>query len=69
MMNHVYKQVELTGSSTESIDDAVKCAIARASQTLRNLNWFEIIETRGHIEDGKVAHWQVTLKVGMRLED
>ncbi|MFJ2992698.1 dodecin [Pandoraea sp. NPDC087047] len=69
MKNHVYKQIELTGSSTKSIDDAVKGAIERASKTLRNLNWFEITETRGHIEDGKVAHWQVTLKVGMRLED
>ncbi|VVE07253.1 dodecin [Pandoraea anhela] len=69
MTNHVYKQIELTGSSTKSIDDAVKGAIERASKTLRNLNWFEITETRGHIEDGKVAHWQVTLKVGMRLED
>ncbi|VVE42550.1 Dodecin [Pandoraea aquatica] len=69
MTNHVYKQIELTGSSTQSIEDAVKGAIERASKTLRNLNWFEITETRGHIEDGKVAHWQVTLKVGMRLED
>ncbi|AVF39820.1 hypothetical protein AL486_08960 [Pandoraea apista] len=69
MTNHVYKQIELTGSSPKSIDDAVSCAIERASKTLRNLNWFEIIETRGHIEDGKVAHWQVTLKVGVRLED
>ena len=69
MSNHVYKQIELTGSSTQSIDDAVKCAIERASKTLRNLNWCEITETRGHIEDGKVAHWQVTLKVGVRLED
>lgn len=69
MKNHVYKQIELTGSSTKSIDDAVKGAIERASKTLRNLSWFEVTETRGHIEDGKVAHWQVTLKVGMRLED
>lgn len=69
MNTHVYKQIELTGSSTQSIDDAVRGAIERASKTLRNLNWFEITETRGHIEDGKVAHWQVTLKVGMRLED
>ncbi|ALS58596.1 MULTISPECIES: dodecin [Pandoraea] len=69
MTQHVYKQIELTGSSEKSIDDAVKGAIKRASKTLRNLNWFEITETRGHIENGKVAHWQVTLKVGMRLED
>jgi flavin-binding protein dodecin len=69
MSNHVYKTIELTGSSPTSIDDAVKGAVEKASQTLRHLNWFEIVETRGHIEDGKVAHWQVTLKVGMRLED
>lgn len=69
MTNHVYKQIELTGSSPTSIDDAVKTAIEKASKTLRHLNWFEITETRGHIENGKVSHWQVTLKVGMRLED
>lgn len=69
MTNHVYKQIELTGSSPTSIEDAVQRAIAKASDTLRNLHWFEVTETRGHIENGKVAHWQVTLKVGMRLED
>lgn len=69
MSNHVYKQIELTGSSSKSIDDAVRTAIEKASKTLRHMNWFEITETRGHIEDGKVAHWQVTLKVGIRLED
>lgn len=69
MSNHVYKKVELTGSSEVSIEDAVQSAIAKASTTLRNLEWFEITETRGHLQDGKVAHWQVTLKVGLRIED
>ncbi|SMG06351.1 dodecin [Paraburkholderia susongensis] len=69
MSDHVYKKIELTGSSTQSIDDAVSTAIAKASKTLRNLHWFEVTETRGQIENGKVAHWQVTLKVGLRLDD
>ncbi|MVW71576.1 MULTISPECIES: dodecin [unclassified Bordetella] len=67
--NHIYKQIELVGSSTTSSDDAVAQAIARASETLRNLDWFEVTEVRGHIRDGKIAHWQVGLKIGMRLED
>lgn len=67
--SHVYKQIELVGSSPTSSDDAIKQAIARASETLRNLDWFEVTETRGHIKDGKVAHWQVSLKIGMRLEE
>ncbi|MDM9560661.1 MULTISPECIES: dodecin [Bordetella] len=66
--SHVYKQIELVGSSTTSSDDAIAQAIARASETLRNLDWFEVTEVRGHIKDGKVAHWQVGLKIGMRLE-
>jgi len=69
MSNHVYKQIELVGSSTKSSDDAITQAIARASDTLRNLDWFEVTEVRGHIKDGKVAHWQVGLKIGMRLDD
>ncbi|AKJ70156.1 hypothetical protein PATSB16_02560 [Pandoraea thiooxydans] len=69
MSNHVYKMIELTGSSSTSIEDAVQRAIGKASDTLHNLNWFEIVDTRGHIEGGKVAHWQVTLKVGMRLDE
>ena len=69
MSQHVYKTLELTGSSPQSIEHAVETAIAKASKTLRHLDWFEVVETRGHIADGKVAHWQVTLKVGMRLED
>jgi dodecin len=68
MQNHVYKQIELTGSSTVGIEDAVNTAIARASQTIRNMHWFEVVETRGHIEGDKVAHWQVTIKVGFTLE-
>ena len=67
--HHVYKIVELVGSSPNSIEDAIKSAIARAHQTLRNLRWFEVVETRGHIEDGEVHHYQVTLKVGFTLED
>jgi len=69
MTNHVYKQIELVGSSTVSTDDAIAQAIERASKTLRNLDWFEVTEVRGHIKDGKVAHWQVGLKLGMRLEE
>ncbi|AOB30485.1 hypothetical protein AKI39_06930 [Bordetella sp. H567] len=69
MANHVYKQIELVGSSTSSSDDAISRAIERASSTLRNIEWFEVTNVRGHIEQGKVAHWQVCLKIGMRIED
>ncbi|MCG1043340.1 dodecin family protein [Mycetohabitans sp. B8] len=69
MSDHVYKQIELTGSSTQSIQHAIENAIEKASQTLRNLHWFEVTDTRGHIENGKVIHWQVSLKVGLRIED
>ncbi|MDB5750090.1 MAG: hypothetical protein JWP65_511 [Ramlibacter sp.] len=68
MSDHVYKTLELTGSSTTGIEDAVGTAIAKASETVRNMQWFEVVQTRGHIEDGKVAHWQVTIKVGFTLE-
>ena len=68
MKDHVYKLVELAGSSTTSSDDAIRNAIATAAKTLRHLDWFEVIETRGHIADGKVAHFQVTLKAGFRIE-
>lgn len=68
MSNHVYKTIELTGSSTTAIEDAVSTAIARAHETVRNMQWFEVVETRGHIQDGKVAHWQVTIKIGFTLE-
>ncbi len=69
MSDHVYKQLELTGSSTTSSDDAIRTAIGKASKTVRNMHWFEVVETRGHIDGGKVAHWQVTIKVGFTLED
>lgn len=69
MSNHVYKIVELTGSSSESSDAAVKNAIARAGKTVRNMRWFEVTDTRGHIDGGDIAHWQVTLKVGFTLDD
>ncbi|HSJ23629.1 MAG TPA: dodecin [Longimicrobiales bacterium] len=69
MNDHVYKVVELTGSSTSSMEDAIRNAVRRASQTLRNLRWFEVIDTRGHIENGDIGHWQVTLKVGFTLDD
>lgn len=69
MPNHVYKTIELVGSSTESVEDAIRKAVGKASETVRNLRWFEVLETRGHVEDGKVGHWQVTLKIGFTLED
>jgi dodecin len=69
MSEHVYKITELTGSSPKSIEDAVSQAVTRASKTLRNLRWFEVSETRGHLENGKIAHWQVTVKIGFTLED
>ncbi len=68
MSDHVYKKIELTGSSAKSSDDAIQNALARASKTVRNMRWFEVVEVRGHIEDGKVAHWQVTVKVGFTLD-
>ena len=69
MDEHVYKSIEVTGSSKASIEDAVAKAVARASKTVRNLRWLQITDTRGHIEKGKVAYWQVTLKLGFTLED
>jgi len=68
MADHIYKVVEIVGSSSKGTDDAVQNAIARASKTLKNLDWFEVAETRGHLKDGKIAHYQVTLKIGFRLE-
>jgi flavin-binding protein dodecin len=68
MSNHVYKSIELTGSSPKSIDQAIANAIAKASKSLHNLRWFQVIDTRGEVEKGKVAHWQVTLKVGFTLD-
>ncbi len=68
MSDHVYKNIELTGSSEAGIEDACSRAIAKASESIRNIRWFEVVETRGHVEDGKIAHWQVTIKVGFTLE-
>jgi flavin-binding protein dodecin len=68
MSDHVYKVVELVGSSPTSIEDAIQTAIKRADQTLRNLRWFEVIQTRGHVENGEVRHYQVVLKAGFTLE-
>ena len=69
MQDHIYKVVEIVGSSQTSIEDAIQQAVTRASKTLDNLRWFQVVETRGHIQDGKVHHYQVTLKIGFRLED
>tara|TARA_R110002073_G_scaffold149182_2_gene302674 strand:+ start:18628 stop:18837 length:210 start_codon:yes stop_codon:yes gene_type:complete len=69
MSNHIYKKIELTGTSTSSIEDAVNNAISRAAKTVKGLRWFEVIETRGDIVDGKVSHWQVTIKVGFTLDE
>jgi dodecin len=69
MSEHVYKHLELTGSSTAGSDQAVRNAIEKASKTVRNIHWFQVLETRGHVADGKVAHWQVTIKVGFTLEE
>ena len=69
MSDHIYKVVEIVGSSDKSVEDAVEAAIARASKTTRHLRWFEVLQTRGEIRDGKVQHYQVTLKAGFTLED
>ena len=68
MSDHVYKIVELVGSSKDSIEDAIQTAIRRADATLRNLRWFEVVQTRGHVENGEVSHYQVVLKAGFTLE-
>jgi flavin-binding protein dodecin len=68
MTDHIYKKIELVGSSPRSIEDAVANAIDRAGKTIRNMRWLEVTETRGHIENGKLAHWQVTVKVGFTLD-
>ena len=68
MKNHVYKLIELTGTSTASIEDAIERAIERADKTVKQLCWFQVVETRGNIEKGKVLHWQVTIKVGFSIE-
>jgi len=68
MSNHTYKLTELVGSSPSSIEDAVQNAVAKASQTEKNLRWLEVVETRAHLENGRVAHWQVTVKIGSTIE-
>ncbi|MCO8123397.1 dodecin family protein [Stieleria sp. TO1_6] len=68
MSDHIYKKIEVTGSSTKGIEDAVEKAIAHAAKTIHALRWFEVTETRGHIVDGKVEHWQVTVKIGFTLD-
>ena len=69
MSDHVYKSIEITGSSPDGVTQAIDRAVTKASQSLRGLDWFEVTEIRGHIEQGTIAHYQVTLKVGFRLED
>ena len=66
--HHVYKTLELTGSSPNSIEDAIETAIGRASKTIRNIKWVEVLQQRAHVENGKIAHWQVTMKVGFTLD-
>ena len=68
MSDHVYKKIELVGSSSSSIEEAVGNAVARAQKTIRNMRWFEVIETRGNIENGRIDHWQVTISVGFTLD-
>ncbi|WP_136066529.1 dodecin [Modicisalibacter radicis] len=69
MSTHVYKHIELTGSSPKGIEDAVEQAIARANESLHDMRWFEVTDTRGHIEHGRIMHWQVTVKVGFTLAE
>jgi len=68
MKNHVYKVIEIVGSSETSIEDAISTAVAQASKTVRNMDWFEVVQTRGHIKNGNIGHYQVTLKIGFTLE-
>lgn len=69
MSEHVYKKIELVGSSKIGMEDAIHNAIAKAGETIRNLRWFEVVETRGQIENGQIAYWQVTVKIGFTIED
>ena len=69
MPSHVYKLIEVTGSSTEGLQEAIEVAVARAAKTIRNMRWFQVTETRGHIDNQKIAYWQVTVKIGFTLED
>jgi flavin-binding protein dodecin len=69
MSDRVYKKIELTGTSTTSLEEAIENAIARAAKSVRKMRWFEVVETRGRVDDGKVAEWQVTLKLGFAMDD
>jgi flavin-binding protein dodecin len=69
MSGHVYKKVEIVGSSPNSLQEAIENGVAKAAESLRNLRWFEVVDTRGQLDDGKIAHWQVTLKIGFTLDD
>jgi flavin-binding protein dodecin len=69
MEDHVYKQIEITGSSTESSDDAIRAAIAKVGESVKHMDWFNVIETRGYIEQSAVKYWQVLIKIGFRIED
>lgn len=69
MSNHVYKMIELTGSSDKSIEEAIQNAVAKAAKTVRNMRWFQVMETRGHIDNDQVQYWQVTIKIGFTMED
>jgi flavin-binding protein dodecin len=69
MSDNVYRVTEIVGSSTTSSDDAIKTALSRAAATLQNIDWFQVVETRGHVENGEIAHFQVTVKVGFKLAD
>lgn len=66
--NHVYKILELTGSSEKSMEDAISTAVSKAATTVRNMRWFEVIDTRGHIDGDRIAHWQVTIKIGFTVD-
>jgi dodecin len=69
MSEHVYKTIEITGTSLEGSDEAVLNAVTRAAKTINHMDWFEVTNTRGHLDNGRIAHWQVTVKIGFRLED
>ncbi len=69
MSSHVYKSIELTGSSPNSSDEAIRVAIAKASKSVKDMRWFQVLETRGHIDHGQIGHWQVTIKIGFTLEE
>ena len=69
MSDHVYKTIEITGSAATGTDDAIRAALRRATKTIRDVRWFEVIETRGEVREGNIAHWQVTMKIGFTLDD